>query len=240
MLKRAHDHVDTVWTHEVIPVCQGIIFQRYPVFELASEDMSLKDFGDFFRPGGIVDDFSQKYLSPLVVDRRTGLAPATIDGADAPIRADALIQFQRARQIRNAFFGSPGFAPAVKFSIKPVYLSPKLMGATFVLDGKEIAYRHEAPRAYEFEWPTRSDASIASITLTAADKTEERIERSGPWALFRLLDASQLASGGASDRFAMTIGKPDGTSVTYELRAASVSNPFSLSVLRSFRCPDSL
>ncbi|WP_445222763.1 type VI secretion system membrane subunit TssM (plasmid) [Bradyrhizobium sp. Pa8] len=240
LLKRAHDHVDAAWTREVIPVCQGIIFQRYPVFELSSEDMTLKDFGDFFRPGGIVDDFSQKYLSPLVVDRRTGLAPATIDSAEAPIRADALIQFQRAREIRNAFFSSPGSAPAVRFSIKPVYLSPKLMGATFVLDGKEITYRHEAPRAYEFEWPTRTDASIASITLTAADKTEERIERSGPWALFRLLDASQLASGGASDRFAMTLGKPDGTNVTYELRAASVSNPFSLSVLRSFRCPDSL
>ncbi|WP_027584482.1 type VI secretion system membrane subunit TssM [Bradyrhizobium sp. Ai1a-2] len=240
LLKRARDHVDAVWTREVIPVCQGIIFQRYPVFELASEDMSLKDFGDFFRPGGIVDDFSQKYISPLVVDRRTGLAPATIDGAEVPIRADALSQFRRARDIRNAFFSSPGSAPAVRFSIKPVYLSPKLMGATFVLDGKELAYRHEAPRAYEFEWPTRTDASIASITLTAADKTEERVERAGPWALFRLLDASQLASGGASDRFAMTIGKPDGTNVTYELRAASVSNPFSLSVLRSFRCPDSL
>ncbi|MGV7215422.1 type VI secretion system membrane subunit TssM [Bradyrhizobium sp. UFLA05-112] len=240
LLKRAHDHVDAVWTREVVPVCQGIIFQRYPVFELASEDMTLKDFGDFFRPGGIVDDFSEKYLSPLVVDRRTGLAPAIIDGAEAPIRADALMQFQRAREIRNAFFSSPGSAPAVKFSIKPVYLSPKLMGATFVLDGKEIAYRHEAPRAYELEWPTRTDASIAAITLTAADKTEERIERSGPWALFRLLDTSQLASGGASDRFALTIGKPDGTNVTYELRAASVSNPFSLSVLRSFRCPDSL
>ncbi|MGY8683197.1 type VI secretion system membrane subunit TssM [Bradyrhizobium sp. UFLA05-153] len=240
LLKRAHDHVDAVWAREVIPVCQGIIFQRYPVFELASEDMTLKDFGDFFRPGGIVDDFSQNYLSPLVVDRRTGLAPAIIDGVEAPIRADALMQFQRAREIRNAFFSSPGSAPAVKFSIKPVYLSPKLMGATFILDGKEIAYRHEAPRAYELEWPTRTDASIAAITLTAADKTEERIERSGPWALFRLLDTSQLTSGGASDRFAMTIGKPDGTNVTYELRAASVSNPFSLSVLRSFRCPDSL
>ncbi|MGY3622022.1 type VI secretion system membrane subunit TssM [Bradyrhizobium sp. USDA 10063] len=240
LLKQAHDYVDAVWAREVVPVCQAAIFQRYPLFASASEDVTLKDFGDFFRPGGVIDDFFQRYLSPLVIERRTGLVPATIDGAAAPIRADALAQFQRAREIRKAFFNGSGSAPAVKFSIKPVFLDPNLLRATFVIDGKEIIYRHEAPRAYDLEWPTRTDASTTSVTLAAADGTEERVERSGPWALFRLVDTSRLSSRGTSDRFTITIGKPDKPNVTYELRAASVSNPFSLSVLRSFRCPDNL
>ncbi|MCK9908475.1 type VI secretion system membrane subunit TssM [Microbacteriaceae bacterium K1510] len=240
LLKQAHEYVDAVWTREVVPVCQGVIFQRYPMYASATEDVTLKDFGDFFRPGGVVDDFFQKYLSALVVDRRTGLAPASIDGATAPLRTDALAQFQRAREIRNAFFSGSGSAPAVKFSIKPVFLDPSLLRATFVMDGKEVVYRHEQPRAYDLEWPTRTEASTASVTLADLEGKEEKVERSGPWALFRLVDASQLSSRGATDRFTITIGKADGPKVTYELRAASVTNPFSLSVLRSFRCPDNL
>lgn len=240
LLQQAHGHLNAVWMREVVPVCQAGVYQRYPLFAAATEDVTLKDFSDLFRPGGILDDFYQKYLSPFVVDGRTGLGLATIDGAAAPIHADALAQFKRAREISKSFFSGSGSAPAAKFSIKPVYLASKLLRATFVIDGKEIVYRHEAPRAYDLEWPTRTDASTASVTLTYVDGTEEKIERSGPWALIRLIDASRPSSRGGPDRFRMTIGGPDSPKVTYELRAESVSNPFSSIVLRSFRCPDSL
>ncbi|WP_377828187.1 type VI secretion system membrane subunit TssM [Bradyrhizobium lupini] len=240
LLQQAHGHLNAVWMRKVVPVCQTGIYQRYPFFSAATEDVTLKDFSDLFRPAGILDDFFQNYLSPFVVEGRTGLEPATIDGAAAPIHADALAQFQRAREIRKSFFSGSGAAPAVKFSIKPVYLAPKLLRATFVMDGREIVYRHEPSRAYDIEWPTRNDASTASITLVLVDGTEEKIERSGPWALFRLLDASRPASRGAPDRFTIAIGGSHRPKVTYELRAESVSNPFSLHVLRSFQCPDHL
>lgn len=240
LLQQAHGHVNAVWTRDVVPVCQAGVHQRYPLFATATEDVTLKDFSDLFRPGGILDDFFQKYLSPFVIERRTGLGLATIDGVAAPIHADALTQFQRARQIRRAFFSGAGSAPAVKFSIKPVYLASKVLRATFVIDGKEIPYRHEAPRAYDLDWPSRTEASTASVTLAFVDGTEEKVERSGPWALLRLIDASRPSSRGAPDRFTITIGPPDRPDVTYELRTESVSNPFSLSVLRSFRCPDNL
>ncbi|MGL3210441.1 type VI secretion system membrane subunit TssM [Bradyrhizobium sp. BR 1433] len=240
VLKQAHGYVNAVWVGEVVPLCAAAIFQRYPMYATATEDIALKDFSDLFRPGGVLDDFFQRYLSPLVVKGRNGLALATIDGAAVPIHANALAQFQRAQEIRKAFFSGPGSAPAVKFSIKPVYLASHLRRATFAMDGKEIFYRHEAPRIYELEWPARTEARTASITLTASDGTEEKIESSGPWALFRLVGASRLSSRGTSNRFTFTIGGADRPSVTYELRAESKSNPFSSNVLRSFRCPNNL
>ncbi|TAI61539.1 type VI secretion system membrane subunit TssM [Bradyrhizobium sp. Leo170] len=240
LLREAHGHVDTVWTRDVAPSCQVAIYQRYPLFAAATEDVTLKDFGDLFRPGGVLDDYFQKYLSPFVIEGRTGLGLAAIDGVAAPIHTDALNQFQRAREIRKSFFSGSGSVPVVKLSIKPVYLASKFLRATFVVDGKEIVYRHEAPRAYDLEWPSRTDTSTASVALASLDGTEERIERSGPWALFRLIDASRPTSRGAPDRFTIAIGRPDRPDVTYELRAESVSNPFSLGVLRSFRCPDHL
>ncbi len=240
LLNQAHDYVDSIWKRDVLPVCQSSIFQRYPLFASSTEDATLQDFGDFFRPGGVIDDFFQKYLSTLVVDRRMGLWPATIDGVTVPIRPDALAQFERAREIRLAFFNGSGSAPSVKFSIKPVFLDPSLLSASFNLDGKEIVYRHEEPRASDLQWPTDVEASTVSVTLNGVNGQELKVQQSGPWALFRLVDASQLSSRGSPDRFTITIGKPDGPKVTYELHAASVTNPFSLKVLRSFRCPDDL
>lgn len=233
-------HVNEAWRREVLPVCQGALDQRYPMFGDGRDEVSLRDFGDFFRPGGLMDDFFQKYLSPFVVDQRTGYAPAVVDGAALPLRTEALQQFSRARAIRAAFFTGTGAAPSVKFSLRPSFLDPRLLRATLSIDGRDLVYRHEATRAYDLEWPTRSEASTVSVTLTDLNGKDTRVERTGAWALFRLVDAGNLSARGGADQFAMTINGEGGTRVSYQLRASGINNPFSLGVLRAFRCPDAL
>lgn len=234
------DHVTEAWRRDVLPACQGAIFNRYPIFAGAQEDITLKDFGDFFRPGGVVDEFYTKFLSPLVLDQRSVYAAARIDGVALPFKPDGLAALQSARLIRNAFFAGSGAQPSAKFSLRPTFLDPGSFRAVISIDGKDIVYRQEAPRAYDLDWPTKTDASTVTVTITGVDGKETKIERTGPWALFRLVDASGLQGRGTTDRFAFTVGNPTGNRVTYQLRAASVTNPFSLAALRGFRCPDSL
>lgn len=233
-------HVNEAWRRDVLPVCQGALDQRYPMFGDGRDEVSLRDFGDFFRPGGLMDDFFQKYLSPFVIDQRTGFAPAVVDGAALPLRSEALQQFARARAIRSAFFSGTGSAPSVKFSLRPSFLDPRLLRATMSIDGRDLVYRHEATRAYDLEWPTRSEASSVSVTLTDLSGKDTRIEKTGAWALFRLVDASNIAARGGADQFSITVNGEGGRRVSYQLRASSINNPFSLGVLRAFRCPDSL
>jgi type VI secretion system protein ImpL len=240
LLGLSHEYVNDAWRRDVVPVCEGAIDQRFPVFADAKDDVTLKDFSDFFRTGGIIDDFFTKYMAPLVVDERNGFAPAKVDGVPVPLRTDALAQFQRARVIRGAFFSGAGAAPSVKFSIKPVFLHQDVLRAELRADAVDIVYRHEPPRPSELEWPTRSDSSTVSVTLTLLDGTEQKTEASGPWALFRLVDASRIATRGTAEKFTFSVGDPNGARVTYDLRAGSVSNPFTLDALRAFRCPDAL
>lgn len=194
----------------------------------------------FSIPAEIVDGFFTKYLAPLVVDQRNSYVAAKIDGVPLPLKSDSLREFQRARTIRNAFFVGTGAAPSVKFSLQPVFLHPDLLRATLRNDAQEIVYRHEPQRAIELEWPTRSDASAASVTLTLLDGTDQKFEALGPWALFRLFNSSQVTTRGAADRFTVTIGAETAPHVTYELHAGSTQNPFNLEALSGFRCPDSL
>jgi type VI secretion system protein ImpL len=146
LLQSSYDFVNTAWQREVLPICQGALDQRFPLFIKAKDDVTLRDFGDFFHPGGIIDGFFAKYLAPLVVDERNSYVAAKIDGVPLPLKADSLRQFQRARAIRNAFFVGSGAAPSVKFSLQPVFLDPNLLRATLRNDAQEIVYRHEPPR----------------------------------------------------------------------------------------------
>ena len=240
LLGLSYEYVNTAWQRDVLPVCQGALDQRFPLYPKAKDDVTLRDFADFFHPGGIIDGFFTKYLAPLVVDQRSGYAPAKIDGVSLPLKLDALREFQRARVIRNAFFVGSGVAPAVKFSIEPTYLNPDVMRATLRNDAQEVIYRHEPPRAVDLDWPTKNDASTVSVTLTLLDGTDKMYEATGPWALLRLFNATQVATRGSADHFTVTMGDPDGARITYELRAGSTLNPFNLEALTGFRCPDSL
>lgn len=233
-------HVNEAWRREVLPVCQGALDQRYPMFGDGRDEVTLKDFGDFFRPGGLMDEFFTKYMAPFVVDNRNGFSPAVVDGVALPLRTEALAQFNRARQIRNAFFVGTGAAPSVKFSLRPTFLDSRLLRATLSIDGRDLVYRHEATRSYDLEWPTRSESSTVSVTLTDLAGKDTKIERSGAWALFRMVDSASIAARGGADQFSLTVQGENNTRVSYGLKAASINNPFSLGVLRAFRCPDSI
>jgi type VI secretion system protein ImpL len=233
-------HVNDAWRRDVVPVCQAALFQRYPLYPDAREEVALRDFSDVFRPGGVIDEFYTKFLAPFVVETRAGFAAARVDGVPLPLRSEALQNFNRARAIRGAFFTGNAAQPGVKFSLRVTYLDPSLLKATMSVDGRELVYRHEAFRSYDLEWPTKTEASTVAVTLTALDGKETKVERSGPWSLFRLVESSGLSSRGATDSFSFTIGQAEGARVTYQLKAASVTNPFSIATLRAFRCPDSL
>lgn len=238
VLQLAYQNVNQAWQQDVLPVCESVVARRYPMYADSKDDVPLGDFTDFFRPGGVMDAFFNQYLAGFIADQRGTYTPIAIDGTRVPVSQAALGQFSRARQIRDAFFPNKGPTLLVKFAVRPTYLSPNLLRATLSVDGTDIVYRHEAPRSYDLEWPTRNEASSVSVTLTPVSGTDTKVQRTGAWALFRFISASQPR--GRSDRQSFAVNGPDDASVSYVLSSASVNSPFNLGALSSFRCPDNL
>lgn len=238
LLGLARDNVNQAWKQDVLPACESAIARRYPVYSDARDDITLSDFTDFFRPGGTIDAFFQQYLAPFVTERRGAYVPLSQDGTRALLSQETLAQFNRARQIREAFFPNKGPTLLVKYGVRPVFLAPNVLRATLDIDGNDIVYRHEAPRTYDMEWPSKGEASTVTVTLTPVDGRQTQVQRSGSWALFRFVSGFGTRSRG--DTQSVRVQGPDGQSVVYELRAASVNNAFALGALRSFRCPDDL
>jgi type VI secretion system protein ImpL len=147
--------------------------------------------------------------------------------------------FQRAEQIRNAFF-SGGATLGVKFSITPSFLSPDTLRSVFTLDGTSVTYRHGPPRTTDLTWPNRGDASTASVIITLVEGGTVKEERSGAWALFRLLYTTGMQRTGSSGQYTFSVANKSGARADYTVQASSVVNPLAPGVIQGFQCPGQL
>jgi type VI secretion system protein ImpL len=91
--------------------------------------------------------------------------------------------------------------------------------------------------AATIQWPG-AGAGAASVAL-APDLPDGPSEKqvNGGWALFRLIDRSSVIQRGQSISASFVIG---GREVSFQLSAASLSNPLTMPSLRQFSCPSGL
>lgn len=253
--KSAYLYLNGRWKDEVVPVCNDIIAGRYPFDPDAAEDVSLEDFTDLLGPSGVVDAFYNDYLKPFIVVRRRQFSPIQTQGAGLGLSQESLNQISTAQTIKDAFFAKGGSSPEAKFTIRPTFLDPEALRSTLKIDEESIIYRHGPVRAKDFTWPSQADASVAELSITLLDNSKTTVDKTGTWAIFRLLSASGLSRVRGRDRFVFSVEKVEkrekrvdnGTETvnvsikgSYALSAGSVVNPFNLGLYSSFRCPPSL
>ena len=87
------------------------------------------------------------------------------------------------------------------------------------------------------QWPG-AGAGDASITM-APDMPDRKssLERTGAWALFRLIDAGSSIQSGNSLKVSFVVF---GREVSYQFTSSSLVNPLSMPALRQFKCPNGL
>lgn len=221
------------WRADVARFCHAALDGRYPFVSGAAVDVTLADFARLFAPGGLLDTFFQGNLKPYV---DTTTTPWSWRAAFSGMPSAALLQFERAARIRDAFFTEPGKPMDLRFTLRPRSLDPRLTFFTFAFGGQTASAGQRAQLATRFEWPNETDSAGARIDyMRAGGDAVQHIEAQGSWSLFRLLDQGRLDAV-TPDRFTLTYALDEGNAVL-ELAASSVVNPFALQALRAFRCP---
>jgi len=85
------------------------------------------------------------------------------------------------------------------------------------------------------QWP---GASLrAAISASSGGGQPSVLERTGPWSLFRLLEAGGIAVRGEVATANFAVG---GAMLRYEFTSAASRNPLNLAMLRAFRCPSGI
>ena len=223
---------------DVTGACQQIIANRYPFFSKSERDVPMADFAKLFAPGGVIEKFYSASLDPLV--NRAGKTwvwkpnPTSRKLSDTTLR-----QFQQAAEIRDAFFPTGGNVPNIALEVKPLTLSSDAQAATLSINGANLMSQQGAalsrPRPSNGPAPAQGEASITMAPDMPDRKSS--LERTGAWALFRLIDAGSSIQSGNSLKVSFVVF---GREVSYQFTSSSLVNPLSLPALRQFRCPNGL
>jgi type VI secretion system protein ImpL len=226
------------WKSKVLPLCNAA-FGRYPFVAGSSADVPIDDFTKLLGPGGLIDTFFNDNLKPFVDTSSTPWHWQAADHASLGLSPGTLTQFERAALIRDSLFSS-GSAMQVRFQLLPVSLDASLAKVSVDIGGTALTYDHGPAESTSFQWPGAGGKTLVRVTFTpTAGGSGTVIERDGSWALLRLLDAARVIPSGQPDKFRILFSAPSGNA-EFELTASSVRNPFTMSALRSFRCPSRL
>ena len=226
--------LNSIWTSSAGPFCAQAIAGRYPMVKNTVQEVTQDDFGRFFAPGGMMDDFFQKNLASYV-DMSGGVWRwRPVGNVSLGIPQEVLAQFQRAAQIRDAFFPFGAKQVSVRFSLKPVSMSGNLTKFQMDVDGQPFVDAGASSQPASFQWPSGKGSGQVRI-----DFSPPVITTDGSWALFRMLDKGVLEPTPQHENFKLEFNQ-DGRKVDLELRASSVINPFRRQMLEQFSCPSHL
>jgi type VI secretion system protein ImpL len=234
---------------QVTPVCQQTISNRYPFVRGSNQEVPLGDFGKLFSPNGIIDRFFTQSLAPYADTSRTEWAWRKDSPVGRALSADTLKQFQNAAYIRDAFFQTGGGVPLISLAIRPPRAATAGVDIKTDIGGTIIASPSAPALATAFSAPTPPPSITPStvqwpgpsartaISVNSDTGTPSVLERTGPWSLFRMLEAGSLAAKGETASATFIVA---GNELNYQISTGSVRNPFNLAALREFRCPSGI
>ena len=218
--------------------CEAALANRYPFARESERDVQMADFGRIFAPNGVIDRFFAQNLAQY----------ADMGGSDWTWKSDSqlgrqlsnatLKEFQRAAQIRDAFFPQGGVMPGVSLTVTPFSLHGEVDLALFNLNGNVVQSQQTGGLPVTMQWPGSMSGGTVSIALTPEIPGRvSGVLTEGPWAFMRLLEYGKVSQVGDGMRVRFVVG---GRDVTYTFQIGSAANPFNLPALAQFSCPSGL
>jgi type VI secretion system protein ImpL len=229
---QASGELAQLYKGEVVAECSAVVGGRYP-FAKSGSDVPIADFSRLFGFGGVFDSFFKAHLAPLVDTTRSPWRWREAGGGAIGLPASMPAQFESADRIRQHFFRAGSAEPELRFSLTPEYLDAGVRRFVLEADGQRFEYAHGPQTRWALKWPGEAAEQVVA-TFDTGDGPGASVVFDGPWAIFRLLDASAVEPQ-SETRFMVGI-QAGGSTARLRLDAASIRNPFGSPTLSRFRC----
>ncbi|KIN75143.1 Type VI secretion protein IcmF [Sulfitobacter noctilucae] len=219
---------------EVSQFCRDFIAPLFPFGN--GRHVSPAVFGQFFGPGGRMDNFYTSYLQPHVIRGPDGLLPAPDSAIGQTLSRAGLKQFDRAQAIQLAFFASGSAEPKVDMSIAHLTSSPTVELAILSMNGGSIRTQPDsAPAA--LSWPGQSSGVSVELFPAPDDRQSSISFAEGRWDIVNFLRKGRAR---VSANFVDVTQDVGGRSITYRIEFDSTTVPFLMPELADFSCPATL
>ncbi len=242
----AVSQIQQMMADQVVRDCQQIVTNRYPFQKASDREVPIADFARLFAPNGVFDKFFQANLAGRADRTRAQWTWKADDQIARALSPAALREFQRASEIRDAFFPTGGTMPAVSMAVTPLTLGGDMARAKLDINGSVVVTQQGINTPSQLQWPGPSGLGRTAILLETGGggggffggatpvQSQTLLERNGVWSLFRLLDAGSVLRQGDAVVATFVAG---GREVSYRFNVSSIQNPLVLPALREFRCP---
>ncbi len=235
ILAKTKLHINAVWREQVYSTYQNSLSNRYPMVAERNSEAPVLEFNNYFQPDGIEQKFVTTYIKPFVDTRRW--KPRQLEGRSLALNNSTLKQLKRAENIRRAFFSVSSNAE-IKFRIEPTKLDSSVRLFALELGEARVPYSHGPRTTKNMDWVGGEDIRVR-IIFEDLNETVHRKHFEGDWAWFRLLDASSMEATRNNNEYEITFSE-SGRNAKFRLIANSSINPFDHSLLRNYRCPQTL
>jgi type VI secretion system protein ImpL len=165
----------------------------------------------------VIDGFYQRHLAPY---------------ADT-LGRDAMLPFQRAQAIRDAFFADGGKRVNMKLELRLLELEPGVAEFLLDVDGQALRFRRDSKAPQTLLWP---GPGAGRVQLQMSGGTPYAFE--GPWSLLRVFDRVRIEPG-SGGRFQLVFDV-EGRKARFEARSTHALNPAQREELEQFKCPSRL
>jgi len=235
ILGNATSYLNSVWSTTVIPDYNDAIQNRFPVFSNSNKNISYTDFTNFFGPQGSIDIFFTHYLMPFVNMQHAYWTWKTLDNQTIAISQKTLNMLLRASIIQQMFYTDNHSELSFMFAMS-LAKHNQIRSSTLNIDGNLLSLSSTAP--ITLNWPNRKN-NTASLQIIDEDNAKHTWVESGPWALFRLIQAGNLTNLGTPQSFQLTFNWKD-SHIVFNLSAKNRVNPFIPNIIDKFRLPQTL
>jgi type VI secretion system protein ImpL len=215
--------------------CRELISERFPFAPDAKRDMPRADFARLFGPQGLLDEFFRAHVAAQV-DTRSRPWRLTSEPGDA--RKRSLRSFEMADDIRRLFFPEGAWLPQLQLRMTPVAMDSELLQFSIDVDGQLLRYENGPSRPKALQWPGPGATERVLMRILPPGPSDiGALSHEGPWALLRVLPASnwQAGAAGAAPRVRVQV---DGRALALEVATDAKVSPSLIAELPQFRCPE--
>ncbi len=156
--------INSALNNEVTSFCQNITSNRYPFARSSQRDVQISEFAHLFSPNGIMDKFFAQRLTQYVDMSKSPWNWKADSKVGQGMSLATLREFERAADIRDAFFPAGGQLAGFSMVIRPNTLAGSAEMALLEINGTVVQSQQVGSAPSNMTWPSNGVGS-ASLTL---------------------------------------------------------------------------
>lgn len=236
IVQGAHAQMNDAWKNSVMDEYNKSIRNRFPLNRSSTSDIAISDFNSFFRSGGSLQNYFNKFIKPFVNIDRPDWSLYSLNGHTIELPRSTIKIFEKAKAIKDDYFDHDAKQASFNFTIEPLSLDSNARCIQMTIGLNQIIYSH-GPRSLEsISWPMPFNSENASLYITTFSDHQYGNRFSGPWSIFKMFNHGLLNATRDDGAFLFNINW-HGHYASYRITGKSDIRTFKMTNLNGFRLP---